>query len=110
MRADRVIHKTGLATVDIEELADYYLEKAGFTVAIRFIDNAERAFNELLARPGLGALLGLDELPYEDIRRWQIQGFGQLIILYREMADGIEIVRVLNTARDIPTLLWEYPV
>jgi toxin ParE1/3/4 len=72
--------------------------------------NAERAFNELLLRPGLGALLGMDELPYEDIRRWQIQGFSQLIILYREMADGVEIVRVLNASRDIPALLREYPV
>jgi toxin ParE1/3/4 len=110
MKPNRVIHKTGLATADINELADYYYENAGLTIALRFIDNAERAFNELLVRPGLGALLGLDELPYEDIRRWQIHGFGQLIVLYREMADGIEIVRVLNTARDIPALLREYPV
>jgi toxin ParE1/3/4 len=110
MKPDRVIHKTGLATTDINELADYYLEKAGVVVALRFIDNTERAFDEIRAMPGLGALLGLDELPYEDIRRWQIDGFSQLIILYREMADGIEIVRVLNTARDIPALLREYPV
>jgi toxin ParE1/3/4 len=109
MKDDRVIHKTGLASADIEELADFYFANAGLTVAIRFIDNAERAFNELLARPGLGALLGLDELPYEDIRRWQIQGFSQLIILYREMANGIEIVRVLNASRDMPALLREYP-
>jgi plasmid stabilization system protein ParE len=47
------------ATADINEQADYYLENAGLTIALRFIDNAERAFNELLARPGLGALLGL---------------------------------------------------
>lgn len=110
MKSERVIHKTGLASTDIEELADYYFEKAGLAVAIRFIDNAEIAFEELLVRPGLGAILGLDELPYEDIRRWQIEGFGQLIILYREMADGIEIVRVLNTARDIPALMREFPV
>jgi toxin ParE1/3/4 len=109
MTADRIIHKTGLATTDINELADYYLDKAGMVIALRFIDNAERAFDELLARPGLGALLGLDGLPYEDIRRWQIPGFGQLIILYREMADGVEIVRVLKTSRDIPALLRENP-
>jgi toxin ParE1/3/4 len=108
MKADRIIHKTGLATADINELADYFLEKANLTIALRFIDNAEHAFDQLLLTPGLGASLGLDELPYEDIRRWQIQGFSQLIILYREMADGIEIVRVLNTARDIPAVLREY--
>jgi toxin ParE1/3/4 len=110
MKPNRVIHKTGFATADINELADYYYEKAGLAIAIRFIDNAERAFEQLLATPRLGARLGLDELPYEDIRRWQIDGFSQLIILYREMADGVEIVRVLNTSRDIPALLREYPI
>jgi toxin ParE1/3/4 len=105
MMPDRVIHKTGLATTDLNELVDYYLKQAGDTVALRLIDHAERAFDQLLAMPGIGALLGLDELPYEDIRRWHIDGFGQLIILYREVADGIEVIRVLHTSRDIPAVI-----
>lgn len=105
MTPDRIIHKTGLATTDIHELADHFFERAGRAVALRFIDHAERAFDQLLTMPRIGALLGLDELPYEDIRRWHIDGFGHLMILYREMADGIEIVRVLHTARDVPALL-----
>jgi len=109
MTADRVIHKTGLATDDINELADYYLRKAGHTVAIRFIDNAGHAFNQALAMPRIGAVLGLDELPYEDIRRWHIDGFAQLIILYREVADGIEVIRVLNTSRDIAAVMRDTP-
>ena len=72
MTSSRVIHKTGLATVDIEAQADYYLQQAGQAVALRFVDNAERAFEQLVAMPRMGPLLGLDELPYEDIRRWHI--------------------------------------
>lgn len=109
MMPDRVVHKTGQATADINELADYFLSKAGREVALRFIDNAERAFEQLRAMPRIGGLLGLDELPYEDIRRWQIEGFGSLIILYREVSDGVEVVRVLHTARDIRTLLRGTP-
>ncbi len=109
MTAERVIHKAGFATADINELADYYRKEAGYAVALRFIDNAERAFDQLLTMPSIGALLGLDELPYEDIRRWQIDGFRNLIILYRETADGIEIVRVLHTSRDITVLLKNEP-
>ena len=105
MKPERTIHKTGLATTDINDLADYFRDQAGVAVALRFVDNAEHAFDQLLATPGIGALLGLDELPYEDIRRWHINGFDHLIVLYRAMADGIEIVRVLHTARDIPALL-----
>jgi toxin ParE1/3/4 len=69
------------------------------------VDNAEKAFDQLLARPGIGALLGLDEVSYDDIRRWHIHGFDRLMILYRETTDGIEIVRVLHGARDIPRVL-----
>jgi toxin ParE1/3/4 len=105
MKPSRLIHKTGLATDDINGLADYYRQEAGLAVALRFVDSAERAFEHLLEMPKTGALLGLDELPYEDIRRWHINGFDRLIILYHETADGIEIVRVLHTSRDIAALL-----
>ena len=107
MTPDRFIHKTGLANSDINDLADYFQKEAGLNVALRFIDNAERAFSQIVAMPSIGALLGLDELPYEDIRRWHIDGFARLIILYRETADGIEVIRVLHTSRDIAALLRE---
>lgn len=109
MTPERVVHKTGLATTDINELADYFRERAGTAIALRFVNQAEAAFERLLATPRIGALLGLDELPYEDIRRWHITGFDRLMILYREVADGIEVVRVLHTARDIPALFRDYP-
>lgn len=105
MSADRIIHKTGLATTDIEDLADYYLRHGGRGVALRFVDQAERAFSQLVASPTIGAPLGLDELPYEDIRRWHIGGFDRLVILYRQTADGIEVIRVLHTARDLPSVM-----
>ncbi len=107
MAPDRVIHKTGLATDDIDGLAEYYRQEGGISVALRFVDNAERAFDQILAMPRIGALVGLDELPYEDIRHWHINGYKRLIILYRETADGIEVIRVLHTSRDIATLLRE---
>ena len=105
MPADRVVHATGLATTDLEELADYFLRHAGRAVAVRFVEQAERAFQQLVATPGLGALLGLDELPYEDIRRWHVGGFDRLMILYRPTTDGIEVIRVLHTARHLPDVL-----
>jgi toxin ParE1/3/4 len=109
MPPDRVIHKTGLATDDIREQADYYRQKAGLALALRFVDQAERAFEQLAHMPKIGPLLGLDELPYEDIRRWHIDGFDRMIILYRETQDGIEVIRVLHTSRDIATLLRQSP-
>lgn len=102
---DRVIHKTALATADINDLADYYRRETGIAVAIRFVDYAEHAFNQIASMPGIGALLGFDELPYADVRRWHIKGFDRLIVLYRETADGVEVIRILDASRHIVALL-----
>jgi toxin ParE1/3/4 len=100
----KLIDKTTLATQDIRGLAAYYLAEAGMSVARRFIDHAELAFSNLAQMPRMGALLGFQSPPYADIRRWHIQGFPRLIILYRAIPDGIEVVRVLDTGRDLNAL------
>jgi toxin ParE1/3/4 len=98
------IHKTVLATRDIEDLADYYRTEAGLTVALRFVHNAERALAQLAERPRLGALLGFEQAPYADIRRWHIKGFTALLILYRPVAEGIQVIRVVRASRDLTAL------
>jgi toxin ParE1/3/4 len=98
------VDKTALATQDIEALAAYYLTEAGISVALRFVDNAEPAFAQLAEMPRIGALLGFQDAAHSDIRRWHIQDFPRLLILYRIRTDGIEVVRVLDAGRDIHTL------
>jgi toxin ParE1/3/4 len=98
------VEKTALATRDIEALAAYYLAEAGIPVAMRFIDHAELAFSHLAQMPRIGALLGFQHPPYADIRRWHIQGFPRLLILYRALPDGIELVRLLDAGRDLRPL------
>lgn len=109
MAAERVVHQTGQADADVANQVEYLLHHAGPATALRFIDNAERAFEQLRAMPGLGALVGLDELPYEDVRRWHVDGFDRVLVLYRVVADGVEVIRVLHTSRDIAALLRETP-
>jgi toxin ParE1/3/4 len=98
------IEKTALATRDVEGLVDYYLAEAGISVARHFIDNAEVAFAHLARMPLMGAHLGFHHPPFADIRRWHIQGFPRLLILYRALPDGIELVRVLDASRDLHAL------
>ncbi|WP_020472301.1 type II toxin-antitoxin system RelE/ParE family toxin [Zavarzinella formosa] len=105
MTADRVVHMTGLAAEDVEGMTAYLRAAAGPALALRFVENAERAFGQILDLPGIGVLLGLDELPYEDVRRWHVDGFERLLILYRPVADGVEVIRVLHAARDMPAVL-----
>lgn len=98
------IDKTALATQDIEDLAAYYLTEAGISAALRFVDNAELAFAHLARMPRTGAFLGFQHAAHSDIRRWHIQDFPRLLILYRVRSDCIEVVRVLDAGRDIQTL------
>lgn len=54
--------------------------------------------------PEIGAKIRFRQPPFADIRRWHIDGFPRLTVLYRPIPDGIEIVRVLDGARDIDAL------
>lgn len=98
------VGKTTLATADIRKLAKYYRTAAGLNVALRFVDQAESEFKKLSDMPGLGALLGFTEPRYANIRRWQVNGFERLIILYRIAGDGVEIVRVIDATSDFAAL------
>jgi toxin ParE1/3/4 len=98
------IDKTQRATADLRELRDYFRRKAGLEVAVKFIDHAETAFNQLAKMPGLGAKLGFKERRFADIRRWQIDGFDRLVIYYRETANGIQVVRVRDGGQAFATM------
>jgi toxin ParE1/3/4 len=97
------IGKTTLASQDIEELAQYLRAEAGLTVALRFIDEAERSFAQLAHMPRMGAVLDLPSMPVI-IRKWHITGFPRILILYHALPDGIEVVRVIDAGRDIAAL------
>ena len=100
----KVIDKTVLATQDIEELTAYYLAEAGMAVALRFVDQAEHAFIHLAQMPRMGQFVGFQHPKHADIRRWHIQGFPRLLILYRAVLDGIQLLRVLDAGRDFHAL------
>jgi toxin ParE1/3/4 len=38
------------------------------------------------------------------MRVWRVEGFERYLIFYRPVATGVEVVRVLHAASDIPTL------
>ena len=84
-----------------EDLIDIWLYIAHDDVraAERLLDDIEEKFLLLAAQPSLGPARpdiapGLRYLP---VRRY--------LILYREITGGIEIVRVVHGARDVPALM-----
>ncbi|WP_145256568.1 type II toxin-antitoxin system RelE/ParE family toxin [Planctomycetes bacterium Pan216] len=71
--------------------------------AFRFLDRIEAALDQLAnsALIGTGCDMLGDDLP-GDMRQAVV---GKYVIVYRRIEDGIEVLRVLHGARDIPSIL-----
>ena len=100
------IVRTKRALRDLDEQATF-IQKDSPQAAIRFLEAAEAAF-ELLARtPQLGSLYELPGPKFTGMRMWTIKGLQHYLVFCRPIERGVEIVRVLHGARDIPAILDE---
>ncbi len=89
------------ADQDIPEAVDYYLQEAGVTTALRFVDALERAFRHIARNPASGSPRYAFELDLPGIRDWPVKRFPYLIF-YTEHDECIDVWRVLHGQRDIP--------
>jgi toxin ParE1/3/4 len=90
-----------MAEVDLEEIA-LRIGSDRPESAKRFLFRAARTF-ELLARlPQLGASRMIDAYP--DARIFSIRRFRNYVVLYLPLPDGVEILRIVDGRRDLPSL------
>lgn len=94
------------AVTDIIEIADYIAADSP-EAAERFLAAAEATFQGLLEMPGLGKMTDFPEPEFTGMRSWAVRGFPKHLVFYRETSDGVEIVRVIHGARDLPRVLAE---
>lgn len=91
---------------DVLEAAQY-IAKENIAAALRFAD-AVRQTEELLAEtPGIGAPGNFARPELAGMRSHSVQGFRKYLIFYIAGDSGIEIVRVLHGARDLPALFGD---
>ena len=62
---------------------------------------------QLATLPGIGEAFLTDHPRLQGVRRFRVAGFPNHLIFYREIEGGIEVVRVLHGARDLPRALDE---
>ena len=91
----------------LDRIAAYIAEDSGLSTGIRFLGAAESAFAALNSMPRIGNSREFRNPALSGLRMWPIPGFVKILIFYRQVGDGIEIVRVLHGARDIPSILEE---
>jgi len=93
------------AVLDLEDHSDFLYEEAGFEVGMRFLESADQAFDRLLGMPHVGAPRAWLNPRLPALRMWPIPDFPNHLIWYQPTAEGIEVVRVLNAARDIERVI-----
>ncbi len=88
------------AAEDVAEIWDYIADD-NLAAADRFVDRLDEQFRLLATHPQMGRARG--ELAPE-VRSFP---FGRYVIFYVPIDDGIDVVRVLHSARDIDAVFGE---
>jgi len=91
---------------DLDAQAEF-IQQDSPDAAIRFLEAARETFDLLAKMPELGGVCEFGSPNAAGIRVWPIKGFKNYLIFYRPIQQGVEIIRVLHGARDIPAVLEE---
>jgi len=91
------------ALFDVEESA-VYIGRDSPESALRFIDAVEATLGLIADNPAIGALRMHDRKGLLGLRAFPVQDFDKHIVFYRRTERGIEVLRVLHGARDLPTI------
>lgn len=102
MRKRLAIRPAADADLDAQAL---FIAADNMEAALRLYAAANRAYDQVLEMPELGAARDFDLKRLEGLRMWPIPDFPNHLIFYRPTDAGVEIVRVLHAARDIPGIL-----
>lgn len=104
MPAKRV-RVTPQAERDIDDETLYLSEAADTETAIRFFDATHATFKTLLTMPGIGRDRPVANTRIGSLKQWAVSDFDKMLIFYRIVSTGIEIIRVLHGERDIDRIL-----
>ncbi len=94
------------ARFDVLEAAAY-IAKDNVEAALRFADSVRETEELLAATPGIGTPRDFAWPGLAGMRSHGVRNFRNYIIFYIPRESGIEIVRVLHGARDLPALSGE---
>ncbi len=106
----RTLEQADLFWADMTRQLDWYRDKAGSAVAIRFVDAVEATLKELAQTPGLGRQRFRDWPELSGIHSFRVRPpFQRLLIFYRFDESTLFAERLIHGARDLPRRLRERP-
>jgi len=92
------------AEEDLNDIAHYILEN-NFEAALRFVDEVERTCTQLAEMPDMGRAFHARNPALKDMRMMRVSKvYSSHLIFYRQTKKGIEVIRIVHGARDLPRL------
>lgn len=93
------------ADADVDGAANYIC-KDNLEAALRFYDAVDATYAEIRLYPTRWAIYDLPCLQLSNVRKRSVVGFDAYLIFYRLDHRVVEVIRVLQGARDIPAVLF----
>ena len=93
------------ADQDLDDQSFYYATEASPEVGHRFLVAAHETFSLLSTQPGIGWDPKLRLPGLHGLRLFRVTGFEKILILYRPLESGVEILRVVHGSQNILRLL-----
>ncbi len=93
-----------LAERDIRAAVLHYRSEGGEALAQRFVGEVERGLARIASRPGIGSPRFGIALDLPGLRSVGLSRFPYLVF-YLDLAERLDVWRVLHARRDIPALL-----
>ena len=89
---------------DLDDYADYLAREASLEVSLRFLAAGHEAFALLASHPNIGWSSRLKHASLKTLRVFRIKRFEHMLILYRPLSDGVDILRVIHGSRNLQAL------
>jgi toxin ParE1/3/4 len=89
---------------DLDDYADYLAREASLEVARRFLATGHETFAVLATQPNIGWPSRLKHAALKTLRVFRVTGFERMLILYRPLPHGVDILRVVHGSRNLQTL------
>jgi toxin ParE1/3/4 len=100
----RRIVKRLAAKRDLTQHFVWFAEGASTELAQRFLQAAEKSFQDLAGMPKMGPLK-IHEGKFAGVRMWRVTGFENFLIFYRPLKDGVAIERIFHAKQDYQRVL-----
>jgi plasmid stabilization system protein ParE len=104
------VRKTDVFLADTERQYEWYIVKAGWEVAERYLDAIEKTCQLLSQHPTLGPSGGFE---HPALRTWRffpiLRPFGKHLVFYEILAEEVVLRRTAHGHRELPNRLLDIP-